>query len=132
MTQHARGTFEVTLTPLASDDASALLGRLSIRKQFRGDLDATSSGEMLSVRTEIKDSAGYVALERVSGALEGRRGTFTLQHNGTMARGAQQLSVTVVPDSGTGELKGLAGSMVIRIDSGNHSYDFAYTLDARS
>lgn len=126
---HAGGTFEVNLAPQASDDeADATLGRLSIDKQFHGDLEATSRGQMLTAGTEIEGSAGYVAIERVRGTLHGRRGTFALQHSGTMARGAPGLTIRVVPDSGTGELTGLSGSMSITIVEGRHSYDFEYAL----
>jgi Protein of unknown function (DUF3224) len=104
------------------------LGRMSIDKQFHGELDATSKGEMLTGMTPTKGSAGYVAMERVTGTLKGRNGTFILQHSGTMNRGVPTLSVTVVPDSGTGELAGLTGSMNIIITEGKHSYDFTYTL----
>jgi len=126
----ASGTFEVKLTPQATDDKaeSATLGRMSMDKQFHGDLEATSKGEMLTAGTSVQGSAGYVAIERVSGTLHGRSGTFVLQHSGTMTRGALQLSVTVVPDSGTGQLVGLAGKMGIKIADGKHSYDFEYTL----
>lgn len=130
-TNHARGTFEVKLNPQKPDDKEAdstNLGRLSIDKQFHGDLEASSKGEMLSVLTDVRGSAGYVAMERVSGALHGRSGTFVLQHSGTMARGAPQLSVTVVPDSGTGQLAGITGVMTIRVTDGNHAYEFEYTL----
>lgn len=130
----ARGTFDVKLTPQAVGDPAegaegAPLGRMSIDKQFRGDLEATSQGEMLSAGTAVKGSAGYVAIERVSGSLQGRSGTFVLQHSGTMARGVGQLTITVVPDSGTGELVGLTGRMEIIIAQGKHSYDFEYTLE---
>ena len=130
MTTRASGTFTVKLTPQATDDSpeSALLGRMSIEKQFQGDLEATSKGTMLSAGTTVKGSAGYVAIERVSGALHGRSGTFVLQHSGTMTRGAPQLTITVVPDSGTEGLVGLAGKMAIIIADGKHSYDFEYTL----
>ncbi len=98
-------------------------------KQFHGDLEATSKGQMLATTTDVKGSAGYVALERVSGTLQGRSGTFALQHNGTMTRGEPQLTITVVPDSGTGQLVGLAGTMTIAIAAdGKHSYGFEYTL----
>lgn len=100
-------------------------------KRFHGDLEATSKGEMLTAGTSVEGSAGYVAIERVSGTLHGRRGTFVLQHSGTMTRGAPQLTITVVPDSGTNELVGLAGRMVITIADGKHSYDFEYTLAGR-
>ncbi len=130
MTIQASGTFEVKLTPQAADDENegATLGRMSIAKQFHGDLEATSKGEMLTAGTGVKGSAGYVAIERVSGTLDGRSGAFMLQHSGTMTRGAPQLTITVVPDSGTGELVGLAGKMTIKIADGKHSYDFEYTL----
>ncbi len=130
MTTRASGTFEVKLNPLASDDKSedATLGRMSIDKQFHGDLEATSKGQMLSAVTTVKGSAGYVAIERVSGTLHGRSGTFVFQHSGTMTRGAPELTVTVVPDSGTGQLVGLAGKMAINIVDGKHLYDFEYTF----
>jgi Protein of unknown function (DUF3224) len=125
MTIRASGTFEVKLSPQASDDN---LGRMSIDKQLHGDLEATSKGEMLTAGTAVQGSAGYVAIERVSGKLHGRTGTFVLQHSGTMTRGTPHLTVTVVPDSGTGQLVGLAGKMEIKIADGKHSYDFEYTL----
>jgi len=130
MTQHASGTFEVKTTPLdpafKTEDNS--FGRMSIDKQFHGDLEAASKGEMLTAGSPVKGSGAYVAIERVSGTLHGRSGTFILQHSGTMAHGAFQLDVKVVSDSGTGELQGLTGSMNIIIQNGKHSYDFAYTL----
>ncbi|MEI9927173.1 MAG: DUF3224 domain-containing protein [Sphingomonas sp.] len=101
---------------------------MAISKTFRGDLAATSTGQMLAVRTAVQGSAGYVAMERVSGSLAGKTGTFVLQHSGTMDKGAQSLTVAVVPDSGTGELAGLAGSMAIRIEGGKHFYTFQYSL----
>jgi hypothetical protein len=130
MTTHASGAFEVKLTPQGTDEKAerGTLGRMSIDKQFHGDLEATSKGEMLTAGTNVKGSAGYVAIERVTGALHGSGGTFLLQHSGTMTRGAPQLTITVVPDSGTGDLVGLAGKMVITIVDGKHSYDFDYTL----
>ena len=130
MTSQARGAFEVKLAPLPAYDTAedSLLGRMSIDKQFHGDLQATSKGEMLSAGTKVKGSAGYVAIERVTGTLGGRSGTFVLQHSATMNRGEPQLNITVVPDSGTGELEGLAGRMVIEITAGRHSYVFDYTL----
>jgi hypothetical protein len=124
---HASGAFEVKLTPQTQNDAA--VGRMSIEKQFHGDLEATSRGEMLAVSTAVKGSAGYVAMEQVTGALQGRSGTFALQHTGTMTRGTPGLSITVVPDSGTGQLVGLSGRMAIQIADGKHSYDFEYTLD---
>ncbi len=125
---HASGTFEVKLTPQGTDNKEAVVGRMSIDKQFQGDIEGTSKGEMLSAMTSVKGSAGYVAIEQVSGTLHGHRGTFVLQHTGTMNRGAPQLNITVVPDSGTGELVGLTGKMTIVIADGKHSYDFEYTL----
>jgi hypothetical protein len=130
MPAHATGTFEVQLTPQPPDGKfeDASLGRMTIDKQIHGDLEATSKGTMLTAGTEVKGSAGYVAIERVTGALHGRTGTFVLQHTGTMNRGTFQLSITVVPDSGTGQLLGLAGKFNITIADGKHSYDFEYTL----
>ena len=125
---HARGTFEVKLDPQAVTFEESGLGRLSIDKQFQGDLQATSKGEMLAHRTAVQGSAGYVAMERVDGSLHGRAGTFVLQHSGTMNRGVQGLTLTVVPDSATGELEGLSGSMKIVIEGGQHSYEFEYEL----
>ena len=132
MTTRATGTFDVKLSPQPNTESEApSLGRLLLDKQFFGDLEATSQGQMLAARTAIDDSAGYVALERVAGSLHGRRGTFVLQHSGLMNRGVGQLTITVVPDSGTEALAGLAGSMTIAIDeAGKHTYAFEYTLDA--
>jgi hypothetical protein len=129
--QRAAGPFEVKLAPLAPawPDEAAILGRMSIDKQFTGDLNATSQGEMLSVGTAVKGSAGYVAIEKVTGTLHGRDGTFTLQHSATMNRGAPSLSIAVVPDSGTGALTGIAGTMLIIIENKQHSYIFDYTID---
>ena len=124
----ATGTFEVKLTPQAADGEDVGLGRMTIDKQFHGDLEATSQGQMLAVRSSVKGSAGYVAMERVSGSVGGRVGTFVLQHSGTMTRGEPQLSVTVVPDSGTGDLTGLSGKMVIENAEGQHSYVFQYAI----
>ena len=127
----AAGTFDVKLTPQDDKTEDSLLGRLTIDKQFRGDLEGTSKGQMLTAMTATKGSAGYVAFEKVSGTLQGRTGTFVLQHSGTMARGAQSLSVSVVPDSGTGQLMGLSGTMRIIIADGKHSYEFEYTIEDR-
>jgi hypothetical protein len=130
VTSHASGTFDVKLTPEAADEgADASLGRMSIDKQFHGDLEGNSKGYMLSsAATIVKGSGGYVAIERVTGTLKGRAGSFVLQHSGTMTRGTPQLSVTVVPDSGTGQLTGITGTFSIKIEAGKHSYDFDYTL----
>jgi hypothetical protein len=126
----ARGTFEVTLAPLPTHDTTegSHLGRMSIDKTFSGELQGTSIGEMLTGMTGTKGSAAYVAMERVSGTLHGRRGTFILHHTGVMHRGAQQLDVLVVPDSGTGGFEGLRGTLAIDVASGVHSYTLEYTL----
>ena len=134
MTLHAKGPFDVKLAPqaLAIEDKveGAALGRLSIDKAFHGDLEATSKGEMLSAAGSVKGSAGYVAIEKVSGTLGGRKGTFVLQHNATMTRGAPYLNIIVVPDSGTGDLAGLSGTMKIVVAPGGaHSYEFDYAFD---
>jgi hypothetical protein len=130
VTSHAAGPFQVKLDPQAPDPKAGgeALGRLLIDKQFHGDLEATSKGTMLSAGTAVKGSAGYVALELVTGSLHGHTGTFVLQHTGIMTRGVPQLNITVVPDSGTGQLAGLTGKMTINIVDGKHSYDFEYTL----
>jgi hypothetical protein len=131
VTTHATGKFEVKLTPagLVDKDADKTLGRMSIDKQFHGDLEASSKGEMLSAMTVIKGSAGYVAIERVTGTLKGRKGSFVLQHSATMARGTPHLRIIVVPDSGTEQLTGLTGTMTIDIaPAGEHSYDFEYAF----
>jgi hypothetical protein len=130
-TNHASGTFEVKMTSTTSGaSATSAIGRFSLDKQFHGDLEGTSKGEMLAISTTVSGSAGYVAMEQVTGELNGRKGTFALQHTGTMNRGAPQLSVTVVPDSGTGELVGLSGKMDIKITDGKHFYEFDYVLAA--
>jgi hypothetical protein len=128
----ATGTFEVKVVPVTLEGIGGdpLMGRMSIDKQFHGDLEATSKGEMLAVRTAVTGSAGYVAMERVTGTLRGKDGSFALQHTGVMTRGAPQLSVIVVPDSGTEELTGIDGRMTIDIVAGEHSYTFDYTLTA--
>jgi hypothetical protein len=130
MPTRASGNFDVKLNPLPTSDTTegSPLVRMSIDKQFQGDLAAVSKGEMLAAGTAVKTSAGYVAIERVIGTLHGRNGSFVLQHSSTMTRGVPHQSIMVVPDSGTGELEGLAGTMVITISGGKHLYDFDYTL----
>ena len=128
VTTHAEGTFSVSLRPQSTADSAENLGRMSIDKQFHGDLEGTSRGEMLTAMTSVQGSAGYVAVERVSGTLRGLRGTFVLQHSGTMTHGIQHLVITVVPDSGTDQLLGLAGTMTISIADGVHAYAFDYSL----
>ncbi|RDD82150.1 DUF3224 domain-containing protein [Dyella tabacisoli] len=127
---HASGPFDVKLVsqPAVPGIEPARLDRRTIDKQFHGDLEATSLGEMIAAGGEVPGSAGYVAMERVTGTLHGRHGSFVLQHSATMNRGVPQLSVTVVPDSGTEELTGLSGAMMIHIESGKHSYTFDYQL----
>ncbi len=127
MTTYASGTFDVKLTPQETQDKAAAIGRMSIDKQFHGDLEATSKGEMLA-SSESNGSAAYVALERVTGTVSGRSGSFVLMHNGTMTRDVQELSVSVVPGSATGQLEGLAGKMTINIVDKKHLYEFEYTL----
>jgi len=128
MTSRASGTFEVKLTPQDDKSEDAKLGRMTIDKQFHGDLQGASKGQMLSAMTDVQGSAGYVAIEKVSGTLQGRKGSFVLQHSATMTRGEPQLSIIVVPDSGTDQLAGLTGKMTIKIADGKHYYDFEYTL----
>jgi len=126
----AAGTFDVKLTPHTTEGQAqgAVPGRMRIDKQFHGDLVGTSQGEMLAAMTAVKGSAGYVAIEKVTGKLNGRSGTFVLQHYGIMDRGAQHLTITVVPDSGTGELTGLTGRMTVKIEGGKHEYVFEYSI----
>jgi hypothetical protein len=130
----ATGSFEVTLKVLPAYNTAedAKLARMSIDKQFHGALEAVSKGEMLSAGTDVKGSAGYVAIERVTGTLDGRNGSFVLQHNATMTRGAPYLNIVVVPDSGTGALTGLSGTLRILIADGKHSYEFEYSLGRKS
>ena len=128
MTTHASGTFEVKLSPQDDKSGDSSLGRMTIAKQIHGDLEGTSAGQMLTAGTAVTGSGVYVAIEKVNGTLQGRKGTFILHHTGVMTRGAPQLTITVVPDSGTGELEGLSGKMTINIADGKHSYEFDYTL----
>jgi len=128
----ATGPFDVKMTPEAADTEGegSALGRMAIAKTYHGDLEATARGTMLTAGTSVEGSAAYVAFERVTGTLHGRRGTFALQHMGTMTRGEPSLTITVVPDSGTGELAGLSGKLAIVIVGGKHSYELEYTLAA--
>ena len=132
MTARAAGTFEVTLAPLAVADSGSGLGRMSIAKTFSGELQGSSKGEMLALSTAVKGSAGYVAMETVTATLSGRSGSFALQHLGIMARGTPTLSINVVPDSGTGELTGLSGTLAIDIVDGKHFYTLNYSLPANT
>jgi hypothetical protein len=134
MTTTAKGSFTVDMKPQADlgSDGGVSLARMSLDKRFEGDLVAVGKGEMLTALTAVKGSAGYVAIERVTGTLHGRSGSFTFQHTGTMDHGAQQLSITVVPDSGTGDLAGISGRFRIDIVEGKHFYEFAYSLPEAS
>lgn len=124
----ATGRFDVKVAPVSSD-AGTGLGRMSLDKVFHGELDATSTGEMLTAMGAAKNSGAYVAVERVTGTLLGKRGSFALVHRGIMAQGRQELTITVVPDSGTEQLQGLEGTLAIRIEPGGvHFYDFEGTL----
>lgn len=127
----ASGEFQVKLQPMdsyAKGTEGINIGRMSIDKTFSGDLVATSQGEMLSAMTTVKGSAGYVAIEQVSGSLSGKQGNFVLQHFGTMNQGKDRLVLEVTPDSGSGELKGLSGKMLIKIEDGKHFYEFDYEI----
>jgi hypothetical protein len=127
---HIRGEFDVKMSPMPPDDKDnpGPLGRMSIDKQFRGDLTGTSKGQMVAFRSAVDGSAGYVAMEQVTAALQGRTGTFVLQHSSTMMRGTPRQSITVVPDSGTGDLVGLTGTMTIDIVDKKHFYNFDYEI----
>lgn len=126
MENEANGTFNVTLVPIGTGDSP--IGSMSIDKTFHGDLQGSSVGEMLAFRSGVEGSAGYVAMELVTATLEGRQGSFTLQHSGLMDKGTPSLTVVVVPDSATGGLLGLTGTMNIVVTPGKHDYQFRYTL----
>ena len=130
MSRIARGSFTVEMTPQGEpiSHEGVSTGRRSLSKRFEGDLAAVGQGEMLTALTPVKGSAGYVAIERVTGTLHGKAGSFVFQHSGTMNRGAQQLSIRVVPGSGTGQLDGIEGSFTLSIVDGRHLYEFEYTL----
>jgi hypothetical protein len=130
--EHAAGAFDVKMEAQGEADKGdgSTLARYSLAKQYHGDLDGTARGMALTAGTDVKGSAGYVALERLTGSLKGRSGSFVLQHSGTMAHGESQLTITVVPDSGTGQLVGIAGKMAIVVAAGKHSYEFEYSLPA--
>ena len=129
----AKGTFEVKLDSQGDADKAegSTLARMSIDKKYHGDLEGTARGAMLTAGTEVKGSAGYVAVERVTGTLNGKSGSFVLQHSGTLTRGAAVQNIFVVPDSGTGQLAGITGKFVVIIAEGKHSYEFDYTLPAQ-
>lgn len=131
MTQHAAGPFDVKVTHQDDTSSDPLLARMTLDKQYHGDLEAGGQGQMLTAGTAVKGSGAYVAIEKVTGTLKGRSGSFVLQHTGTMTQNVPQLTIVVVPDSGTGQLAGLTGKMTITIaPGGKHSYDFEYTLPA--
>jgi Protein of unknown function (DUF3224) len=132
-TMHASGPFDVKMSPQPADEKTndPLMGRMTMDKHYHGELEATATGTMLTGGDYKSGSAGYVAMEKVSGTLQGRAGTFMLQHSATLNQGAQQLSITIVPGSGTGQLTGIAGKMDIKMkEGGKHFYDLEYTLPA--
>ena len=128
---HAVGTFDVKMTPQVSGASSGdvSISKMSIEKQFHGAIEGNSKGEMLASMGAVQGSAGYVAMERFTGTLDGRAGSFVLQHNGTLNRGVPALSVNIVPDSGTEQLSGLSGSMKIDVIDGTHHYEFTYKFE---
>jgi len=128
MTNHATGTFEVKLTPQDDKSEDKLLGRMSITKQWHGEIEGSSTGQMLTGGDVNTGSAGYVAMEKFTGTVKGRKGTFILQHSATMTKGKGDLTITVVPDSGTDDLKGIHGKLTIKIENGKHFYDLEYSL----
>lgn len=131
MTHVAKGTFQVEMKPQSetgTPDGNNNLGRRSLDKVFEGDLAAVGKGEMLTAMTQTKGSAGYVAIERVTGTLHGRKGGFVFQHSGSVSRGVQSLAISVVPDSGTEELAGILGTFKLNIVDGKHFYEFKYSL----
>jgi hypothetical protein len=134
-TRLASGHFEVKMEPqpagpetAAVEGSGTQLGRMLLHKRFDGDLQGTGEGQMLTAVSDTPGSAGYVVIERFVGTLHGRAGSFVFQHSGQMDRGAQQLVISVVPGSGSGELAGLAGRFMLRIENGRHLYDFDYAL----
>ena len=128
MTKSAQGRFDIEMKPLAEDKGWGGFARMSIDKVFHGELEGESKGVMLAAHTEVKGSAGYVAFERVTGKLDGQSGSFVLQHSGSMGQGKSSQVIEVVPDSGTGELKGISGSLEIIYKEKGHDYVFSYSL----
>ncbi|HEY1612736.1 MAG TPA: DUF3224 domain-containing protein [Rhizomicrobium sp.] len=130
MQEHATGTFDVKIAPetVAGKATDPDLGQMSIDKILHGDLEGTSLGSMLTAGSPARGSAAYVAIEKVTGTLKGRKGSFVLMHSATMAQGKGEMNVTVAPESGTGDLTGLTGKLAIRVEGGKHHYDFDYTL----
>jgi hypothetical protein len=129
MPTHATGPFEVKVTPIDDESEDPTLGRLALDKQYHGDLEGTGKGQMLTAGSPAKGAGGYVAIEKISGTLNGRTGSFVLQHSGTMTNNKPELTITIVPESGAGQLEGIAGKMTIKVSpDGKHSYDLEYTL----
>ena len=128
MLQHAKGTFDVKVTPQDNQTSDATLGHLLLEKQLHGDMQGTSIGQMLSAMTAVEGSAGYVAIERFTGTLQGRSGSFVLQHLGTMGHGKMHMAISVLPDSGTQDLQGITGTLRITIEAGKHYYEFDYSF----
>jgi hypothetical protein len=128
MTQHATGTFEVKLTPQDDKTGDASMGRMTFEKQWQGDVEGTSTGQMLTGGDVKTGSAGYVAMEKFAGSVKARKGTLIFQHSATMTAGKGDLTITVVPSSGTEDLKGISGKLTIKIENGKHFYDFEYSL----
>jgi hypothetical protein len=126
----ATGTFEVKINPQSENKGEgSTMGRMSLDKQYHGDLEATAKGEMLYASSVATQGSGsYVAVERVTGKLQGKSGSFALAHKGSMAGGQQQMDITIVPDSGSGELAGISGTLKIIIAGGKHSYELEYSL----
>lgn len=125
----ATGSFDIQMTPQKHDTVD--VGRIVIQKQYQGGMVGDGTGQMLSKRSSVEGSAGYVAIEHFSGVIKGLRGSFTLQHTGVMDRGAQSLNIIVVPDSGTEDLKSISGTMTIDISGGEHNYVFDYEIENR-
>lgn len=130
VTMHASGEFSVQVTPDGENDKAegSTLGRMLLSKQLHGDIEGTSKGQMLTAGTDVKGSGAYVAMERITGTVKGRSGSFALQHSGTMSAAGLFLNIAIVPDSGSGQLTGIAGKMNITVAGGKHSYDLEYTL----
>lgn len=130
MAQRVEGAFKVTITPAGEPESGpgSALGRMTLDKVFEGPLTGTSRGQMLTALTDVKGSAGYVAVERFTGTLGGREGSFVLQHHGVMNRGAEALTIVIVPDSGSGALTGISGTMTITIRDKQHFYALDYSI----
>ena len=133
MSNHAAGSFDVKTTPFDDKSDDPTLARIALDKQYHGDIEGTAKGQMLSAGSPAKGFAGYVAIEKITGTLNGRAGTFVLQHSGTLENSIPQMTITVVPGSGTGQLEGIAGKMTIKFaPGGKHLYEFDYTLPAQN